>query len=78
MLLWQQGHGSQAVFDVSPTGGTTFWLPVLVSAFLFGLSMDDELIDAMLVRALLAPATVSLFGRWNWWLARVLRVEPAR
>ena len=26
------------------------------------------LIDATLVRALLVPAAVSLFGRWNWWL----------
>ncbi len=39
------------------------------------------LIDATLVRALLVPAAVSLFGRWNgWlpaWLARLLRVEPS-
>ena len=26
------------------------------------------LIDATIVRALLVPALVSLFGRWNWWL----------
>ena len=25
------------------------------------------LIDATVVRALLVPALVSLFGRWNWW-----------
>jgi RND superfamily putative drug exporter len=39
------------------------------------------LIDATLVRALLVPAMVSLFGRWNWWLptwaARPLFVEPS-
>ncbi len=39
------------------------------------------LIDATLVRALLVPALVTLFGRWNWWLpvwmARLLRVEPS-
>jgi RND superfamily putative drug exporter len=33
------------------------------------------------VRALLVPALVSLFGRWNWWLpplpARLLRVQPS-
>ncbi len=38
------------------------------------------LIDATIVRALLVPAAVSLFGRWNWWLpqpiARALRVAP--
>ena len=146
VFFWQQGNGSDALFGVSPTGAITFWLPVLIFAFLFGLSMDYEvfilarmreeydetgstaaavitglgrtgrlvtsaalilffafaalasapgtdikvlgtalgvgiLIDATLVRALLVPATVSLFGRWNWWLpawlARLLRVEPS-
>ena len=33
---------SGAIFDVSPTGAITFWLPVLIFAFLFGLSMDYE------------------------------------
>ncbi|MGD0167970.1 MAG: MMPL family transporter, partial [Gaiellaceae bacterium] len=36
------------------------------------------LLDATIVRALLLPALVALFGRWNWWmprsLARLLRV----
>ncbi len=146
VFFWQQGHGSGAIFGVSPTGAVTFWLPVLIFAFLFGLSMDYEvfilarmreeydatgstgqavvtglgrtgrlvtsaalilffafaalasapgtdikllgtalgvgiLIDATLVRALLVPALVSLFGRWNWWLptwvARALFVEPS-
>jgi RND superfamily putative drug exporter len=40
------------------------------------------LLDATIVRALLLPAAVSAFGRWNWWLprpiARALRVEPQR
>jgi len=39
------------------------------------------LLDATVVRALLVPALVSLFGQWNWWLptwlARLLRVEPS-
>ena len=26
------------------------------------------LLDATIVRALLVPATVSLMGKWNWWL----------
>ena len=144
--FWQMGHGSETLFNVSATGAITFWLPVIIFAFLFGLSMDYEvfilarmreeydatgstaeavttglgrtgrlvtsaalilffafaalasapgtdikvlgtalgvgiLIDATLVRALLVPALVSLFGRWNWWLpegfARLLRVEPS-
>ncbi len=146
VFFWQQGHGSDAVFSVSGTGAITFWLPVLIFAFLFGLSMDYEvfilarmreeydatgdtsaavttglgrtgrlvtsaalilffafaalastpgtdikvlgtalgvgiLIDATIVRALLVPALVSVFGRYNWWLpaglARLLRVEPS-
>ncbi len=40
------------------------------------------LLDATVVRMLLVPALVSLFGRWNWWMphlpARILRVEPSR
>ena len=39
------------------------------------------LLDATVVRALLVPATVALFGRWNWWLpgplAKILPARPA-
>jgi putative drug exporter of the RND superfamily len=39
------------------------------------------MLDATVIRALLVPAVVSLFGRWNWWLperpARSLRVQPS-
>ena len=42
VLFWQEGHGSDAVFGIAPTGAVTFWLPVLIFAFLFGLSMDYE------------------------------------
>jgi len=39
------------------------------------------LVDAIVVRCLLVPAMVALFGRANWWLpsrlARVLRVPPS-
>jgi putative drug exporter of the RND superfamily len=39
------------------------------------------LLDATLIRGVLAPAAVALHGRWNWWLprrpARLLRVEPS-
>ena len=30
------------------------------------------LIDALLVRVLLVPATMSLLGRWNWWSPKFL------
>ena len=29
------------------------------------------LIDATIIRCLLVPALVALFGRWNWWLPAV-------
>ncbi len=146
VFFWQMGNGSDAIFSVAATGAITFWLPVLIFAFLFGLSMDYEvfilarmreeydatgttnaavitgigrtgrlvtsaalilffafaalasspgtdikvlgtalgvgiLIDATIVRALLVPALVTTFGRWNWWLpgwlAMLLRVEPS-
>ena len=38
------------------------------------------LLDATVVRALLVPALVSLFGDWNWWMPeaarRVLLLPP--
>lgn len=145
-LVWQHGHGSHAIWGLPATGSVTFWVPIFVFAFLFGLSMDYEvfilarvreehdatgstdaavvrglartgrlvtsaalilflafvamgsgpetdmkimatglaagiLLDATVVRALLLPATVSLLGRWNWWMprpaARLLRVAPS-
>jgi putative drug exporter of the RND superfamily len=141
--VWQDGHGSGVVWGVPATGAITMWVPLMVFAFLFGLSMDYEvfiltrvregydrsgdarhavveglgrtgrlvtsaaailmlsflsmstgpqtdlkilatglgagiLIDAVVVRCLLVPALVALFGRANWWLpswlARVLRI----
>jgi uncharacterized membrane protein YdfJ with MMPL/SSD domain len=48
--------------------------------FGFGLAMAI-LIDVTIVRALLVPSAMALFGRWNWWLpagvAKVFRVEPS-
>jgi putative drug exporter of the RND superfamily len=48
----------------------------------FGLGLAAAiLIDVTIVRALLVPSAMKLFGKWNWWLpeglARVLRVEPS-
>src|SRR5947199_26981 len=40
--FWQSGHGSDAIFGVAQTGAVTFWIPLMVFAFLFGLSMDYE------------------------------------
>jgi putative drug exporter of the RND superfamily len=135
VLTWvfQDGHGSMAIFGVPATGAITMWVPLMVFAFLFGLSMDYEvfiltrireqydvtgsardavvvglgrtgrlvtgaaailmlsfvsmstgpmtdlkilatglgtgiLVDAVVVRCLLVPAMVALFGTANWWM----------
>jgi RND superfamily putative drug exporter len=48
--------------------------------FGFGLAAAI-LVDATLVRAILVPSLMALFGRYNWWLpaplARVVRTEPS-
>ena len=41
-LIWQEGHGSQAIWGIDPTGAIDSWIPLIVFAFLFGLSMDYE------------------------------------
>ena len=146
VIVWQQGHGSEAIWGIPASGSIESWIPLMVFAFLFGLSMDYEvfilsrmreeydntgdtneavvvgigrtgrlvtsaalilflafmslasgpgtqikvlatglaagiLLDATVIRALLVPAAVSLFGKANWWLpdwfARLLRVQPS-
>jgi RND superfamily putative drug exporter len=42
VLIWQQGHGSEAVWGTPATGAIATWIPLMVFAFLFGLSMDYE------------------------------------
>ena len=48
--FWQQGHGSNLVFGLPATGAITFWIPLMVFAFLFGLSMDYEVFILARVR----------------------------
>ena len=48
----------------------------------FGLGLAAAiLIDVTIIRALLVPSAMKIFGRWNWWLpesvARIFRVEPS-
>ena len=40
--FWQHGHGGEQLFGVPATGSVMFWLPVVIFAYLFGLSMDYE------------------------------------
>jgi len=48
--FWQQGHGSSAIFGIPATGAITFWIPLMVFAFSFGLSMDYEVFILTRVR----------------------------
>ena len=42
VLVWQKGYGSEAIWDIQATGSIPSWMPLMVFAFLFGLSMDYE------------------------------------
>jgi putative drug exporter of the RND superfamily len=48
--FWQEGHGSNFVFGIPATGAIPFWIPLMVFAFLFGLSMDYEVFILARVR----------------------------
>jgi RND superfamily putative drug exporter len=147
VLVWQEGFGSNAIWGIEATHAINVEMPIVIFAFLFGISMDYQvfiisrmreaydrtrstetaviegigrtgrlvtsaalilglafvafsaspgteakifatalgggiLIDATIIRGILAPAAVAILGRWNWWLpdwaARILRVEPSR
>lgn len=147
VLVFQHGLGSDAIWGIEATRAINVEMPIVVFAFLFGISMDYQvfiisrmreaydrtrsteaavvegvgrtgrlvtsaalilglafvafsatpgteakifatalgggiLIDATIIRGILAPAAVALLGRWNWWLpdraARLLRVAPSR
>ena len=41
-LVWQHGFGTELLFGTDPTGSVAFWSPVIVFAFIYGLSMDYE------------------------------------
>jgi RND superfamily putative drug exporter len=144
VFIFQQGHGSEAIWDLKATDAIIAWIPLMIFAFLYGLSMDYEvfmlsrmreaydefgdtgraiefglartgklvtsaalvlmlaffslslspgpdvkqfaiglaagiIIDSTLIRALLVPSLMRLFGRWNWWfpepLGRLLLVR---
>jgi len=42
VLVWQEGHGSEAVWGIPATGAIAMWVPLMAFAFLYGLSMDYE------------------------------------
>ena len=42
VLVWQNGFGSEAIWGIEATGSIPSWMPMIIFAFLFGLSMDYE------------------------------------
>jgi RND superfamily putative drug exporter len=42
VLVWQLGYGSEQIWGIAPTGSITEFIPVMIFAFLYGLSMDYE------------------------------------
>ena len=42
VFIFQQGHGSEAIWGVPATQAIIAWIPLMIFAFLFGLSMDYE------------------------------------
>ena len=42
VFIFQQGHGSQAIWNINATDSVISWIPLMIFAFLFGISMDYE------------------------------------
>jgi RND superfamily putative drug exporter len=42
VFIFQQGHGSEAIWGVHATNSIISWIPLMIFAFLYGLSMDYE------------------------------------
>jgi RND superfamily putative drug exporter len=42
VFIFQQGHGAEAIWNVHPTDAIISWIPLMIFAFLYGLSMDYE------------------------------------
>ena len=57
---------SAAAIMIAVFGAFALARVVLITATGFGMALAVAL-DATLVRALLVPATMRLFGDWNWW-----------
>jgi RND superfamily putative drug exporter len=42
VFIFQKGHGAEEIWNVPATDSIISWIPVMIFAFLFGLSMDYE------------------------------------
>ena len=74
-LVWQDGHGSEEIWGIAATGSIASWIPLMVFAFLYGLSMDYEVFILARMREeydqhAATPTRPSIFG--------LARTGPAR
>ena len=42
VFIFQEGHGSELIWNVQATGVVISWIPLMIFAFLYGISMDYE------------------------------------
>jgi RND superfamily putative drug exporter len=42
VFVFQEGHGAQAIWHIQATDAIISWIPLMIFAFLYGLSMDYE------------------------------------
>jgi RND superfamily putative drug exporter len=50
VFIFQQGHGSEAIWGIKATEAVISWIPLMIFAFLFGLSMDYEVFIVTRIR----------------------------
>jgi putative drug exporter of the RND superfamily len=50
VFIFQQGHGSQAIWGIQATDAVISWIPLMIFAFLYGLSMDYEVFIVTRIR----------------------------
>jgi putative drug exporter of the RND superfamily len=50
VFIFQQGHGSDAIWGIKATEAVISWIPLMIFAFLYGLSMDYEVFIVTRIR----------------------------
>lgn len=50
VFIFQQGHGSEAIWGIQATQAVIAWIPLMIFAFLYGLSMDYEVFIVTRIR----------------------------
>jgi putative drug exporter of the RND superfamily len=50
VFIFQQGHGSEAIWGIQATDAVIAWIPLMIFAFLYGLSMDYEVFIVSRIR----------------------------